>query len=297
MKARLATGIELEYEEFGEPGAPPLVLIMGLGTQMIAWPDSLCTALANAGLRVIRFDNRDVGLSTRFDGVQAPGPVKLELMRMLRRKSVVPYTLGDMAQDAVGLLDCLGLNRAHVAGASMGGMIAQLLAIANPGRVASLCSIMSTTGNRRLPGPKLRVTRHMFLSRPPRGDRERYISHAVKTLRLIGSPGFPTSDEDWRAMVERHVQRSYYPEGFRRHLAAILTSGDRSAALRSLAMPAMVIHGTDDPLIPAAAGRHTADMIPGARLEMIKGMGHDLAESLCPQLARLMASHAHAASS
>ncbi|MEM9056082.1 MAG: alpha/beta fold hydrolase [Pseudomonadota bacterium] len=292
MRATLPGGLELAYEEFGDRDAPALVLIMGLGTQMIAWPEALCEALAAAGLRVIRFDNRDVGLSTRFDGVPAPGPVKLQFMKLLRRRVEVPYTLDDMAADAVGLLDALGIESAHVAGASMGGMIAQLVALKHPARVRSLCSIMSTTGNASLPGPAFRVTRHMFLSRPPAGDRERYVQHAVKTLRLIDGPGFPTTEAESRAMVERHLARAHYPEGFRRHLAAILVAADRSEALTALATPTLVVHGTHDPLIPAEAGRHTAEQVPGARLELIEGMGHIMPDSLCPTLASLMAGHA-----
>ncbi|MEL7448543.1 MAG: alpha/beta fold hydrolase [Pseudomonadota bacterium] len=292
MKARLTSGIELEYEEFGDPSAPPLVLIMGLGTQMIAWPDPLCESLAAAGLRVIRFDNRDVGLSTRLDGVRVPGVVKLQCARWMGRRPAVPYTLEDMAQDAAHLLDALEIPAAHVAGASMGGMIAQVLAINHPQRVRSLCSIMSTTGAGGLPGPRAKVAWHMFLSRPKPGDHAAYIQHTVQTLRMIGSPGFPQTEDDWRALVERHVARAYYPEGFRRQLAAVLVSPDRSPALEKLTAPTLVIHGSEDPLIRPEAGRQTAAVIPGARLEMIEGMGHDMAPDLLPTLSDLMAGHA-----
>ncbi len=287
-----ANGIQLEYDEFGQRDHPAVLLIMGLGTQMTAWREPFCEALAARGFRVIRFDNRDVGLSTKFDGHRAPGMMRYLLARLVGLRLRPPYLLKDMADDTLGLMDALGLDRAHVVGASMGGMIAQLLAARAPRRVLSLTSIMSTSGAPGLPGPHPEVARHMFSSRPATADREAMIEHTVRTLKLIGSPGYPRPDAEWRELVTAAIERSFYPQGFKRHLAAIIASGSRAELLRSVAAPTLVIHGRDDPLIPVECGIHTAECIPGARLELIDGMGHDLPDALWAPLVGLIASHA-----
>lgn len=285
-------GIELFYDEFGAPDAPPVLLIMGLATQMIAWPEDFCVALAGHGYRVIRFDNRDVGLSTWFDDHHVPGPAVLRVRQMFRRPIEVPYTLGDMAGDALGLLDALEIESAHVAGVSMGGMIAQRMAIQRPERLRSLVSIMSSTGHPRLPGPRSGVVRHMIFSRPKTADPEAIVQYTLGFFDRVGSPEFPTPHEERRRQVERALDRAFNPSAFRRHMAAILHDGDRSRELGTVRVPTLVIHGKADPLVPPVCGQHTRDSIPGARLELIEGMGHDLPAPLLPRLAELIAGHA-----
>ena len=262
--------IELCYETFGDPADPALLLVMGLGTQMIGWPDEFCARLADRGFFAIRYDNRDVGRSTHLRGRRAPSIKDL----LLRDKSAAVYSLGDMAADGIGLLDHLGIDRAHVAGASMGGMIAQLMAARHPDRVRSLASIMSNTGHRWKGTPGLRIY-PVFLRRPA-GDREGAIESTVSTFRLIGSPDFPLDEEELRTVAQLSYERGYNPAGTARQLAAILASGDRAAELRDIAAPTVVIHGTRDVLVRPSGGRATARAIPGARLVEIEGMGHDL---------------------
>ena len=250
---------------------------MGLGMQLIHWDLELCELLAQRGFYVIRFDNRDSGRSTQID---APVP---DIRRaMIGLKIDAPYLLDDMADDAFGLLDHLGIDAAHVVGVSMGGMIAQTLAIRRPERVLSLTSIMSTTGERRVGRPKLRVW-GMLMRNAPR-EKQAYIERFVQIFRLIGSKGFPTDDERIRELAAATYERGHEAAGTGRQLAAILASGDRTAELRAVKVPTTVIHGRDDPLIPFRGGRATAAAIPGARLIAIPGMGHDLPRELWPQI-------------
>jgi pimeloyl-ACP methyl ester carboxylesterase len=275
MKARVGD-LELEYDTFGKPGDPALLLIMGLGTQMIAWPEAFCEALAAKGFRVIRYDNRDIGLSTHLD--QLPQPSNLDLV--LRRVRPA-YTLDDMAADAAGLLDALGINRAHIVGASMGGMIAQLVAINHPDRVLSLTSIMSAVGGRDTVAPSLRVLGRLLLPTPK--TREGRIRRQVDTARLLAG-GNPVDEERLREFATVSIDRSYHPTGMRRQLAASAAAPSRRAALARLRVPALVVHGLDDPLVPRENGRRTAAAIPGARLLEIAGMGHNLPPQTWPEL-------------
>jgi len=268
-----ANGIELAYDEFGDPAGEPLVLIMGLATQMIHWDEAFCGMLAARGYRVIRFDNRDIGHSTKLDAAGVPATPQ-----MMLGFGKPAYQLADMALDTTGLLDHLGIERAHVVGASMGGMIAQQLAIDHPRRTLSLCSIMSSTGNRRHRFPRWRAFA-LLMAKPPRG-REAYVEQAVKTFKVIGSPAYPMDEARFRDLVGRAYDRSHHPAGVARQLHAINCSGNRTARLRGLDLPALVIHGTDDPLVRPIGGRETARAIPGARLHLVEGMGHDLPPQL-----------------
>ena len=290
----IANGIPIHYEDHGNPDDPAILLIMGFAAQLTLWPDELVAALAAQGFRVIRYDNRDIGLSHKFDGVRAPGVVKLTLMNKIGLTPRVPYTLGDMADDGAGLLDALGIEAAHIAGASMGGMIAQRFAARHPGRTRSLISIFSTTGNPKLPAAR-KEAMQALLTRPQSTEEAVLVEHGMMLARTIGSPGFPTDEERLRANVTAAVRRSVYPEGPTRHLSAILADGDRRKMLQTLDVPTLVLHGDDDPLIPVAAGRDTAEHIRGARLRTIAGWGHDLPLALVDELAGEMAGHAKAA--
>ncbi len=262
--------IELCHETFGDPADPALLLIMGLGTQMIAWPEGFCRQLTGRGFFVIRFDNRDIGRSTHLRGQRAPTLKQL----LLRDKSAAAYSLSDMAGDAAGLLDHLGIERAHVAGASMGGMIAQTLAAERPDRVRTLASIMSNTGHIWRGTPGLRA--YPIFVRKPAAGPEAAIDAVVDTFRLIGSPGFPFDEGELRAAAQLSFERGHNPAGSGRQLAAILAAGDRTRQLRTITTPTVVIHGTKDRMIRPSGGRATAAAIPGARLVEIEGMGHDL---------------------
>jgi pimeloyl-ACP methyl ester carboxylesterase len=270
-------GIEIEYQTLGDPSGTPLLLVMGLGMQLIHWDLELCEQLTGEGYRVIRFDNRDAGRSTQVD---APVP---PIMRAMAGMHIdAPYLLSDMADDALGLLDGLGIEPAHVIGASLGGMIAQEMALRRPDRVLSLTSIMSTTGERRAGMPKLRVWSVLMRRAPSR--RDEYVEHFVRVFRMIGSPGFPADDERTRELAAATFERGHHPAGTARQLAAVLASGDRTPRLRELELPTTVIHGTDDPLIPFRGGVATARAIPGAELIAIPGMGHDLPREVWPKL-------------
>jgi len=273
-----ANGIEIAFDEIGDPDGLPLLLIMGLGTQLIHWDERFCRLLAERGFRVIRFDNRDAGHSTKLTGAGTPGTAAM----LLGYRSAAAYMLRDMAADVTGLMDHLGIEQAHVVGASMGGMIAQTLAIRFPARVLSLGSIMSTTGNRRL-GLPTRKALGSLLGAPP-GRREAYADHVVRVFRLIGSPGFPRDEARLREVALAGFDRCYNPPGVARQLHAITASGDRTAHLRRLRVPTVVIHGDRDPLVRPAAGRATARAIPDARLRMVEGMGHDLPQGVWPIL-------------
>ncbi len=291
-----ANGLRIEYDTFGDPGNEAMLLIMGLGTQMISWPADFCTALADDGHYVVRFDNRDVGLSTKFDGVRAPGRMHYLLHRVLNTKLRVPYTLDDMAADAVGVLDALGIDSAHVVGASMGGMIAQLLAVDYPERVRSLTSFMSTSGNSRLPAARPEITRQIVLNRPKNPQPAAMLEHTMRTAKMISSPGFPRSDEAWRELISASIERSFYPQGFLRQMAAIVADGSRVKRLRRIDAPTLVIHGREDPLVPVECGIDTARNIKGSRLEIIEGMGHDIPPPLIATLTALIAEHTGVAS-
>lgn len=286
-----ANGIELAYEEFGEPDRPVILLIMGLGTQMIAWPEAFCRGLAARGYRVVRFDNRDIGLSQKMDGGRVPHLIKMAAYSRLNLPLEVPYRLQDMAQDAICLLDALDIDSAHIVGASMGGMIAQLIAGHFPFRVLSLTSIMSSSGRRSLPGANRNVALHM-LRRPSSTDPEALQEHAMRTWRLIGSPDYQPTDAALRDKLSQSYQRSHYPAGHARHMAAIMASGDRIKVLKKIVAPTLVIHGKADPLVPVAAGIDTARLVRGARLELFDGMGHDLPTPLLPHFVDLISGHA-----
>lgn len=286
-----ANGIRIAYDEIGDPKAPAILLIMGLGTQMIAWPLPFCRALAERGFRVVRFDNRDIGLSTKFDKAGTVNVAAAFARALIGRSVEAPYKLDDMAADAVGLMDALDIERAHVVGASMGGMIAQIVAAKHRGRTRSLVSIMSSSGDPKLPAARAKASAAMLAPRPDGKDRERVIKHGMKIYRTIGSPGFPTSDAELRAKIELAVDRSYYPVGVGRQMVAILASGSRVDLLRTIDAPTLVLHGADDPLVPVEAGMDTARQVPGARLKIIPGMGHDLAPGLVPILAEAIVDH------
>lgn len=287
-------GINLTYEDKGPRDAPVILLVMGLGGQLTLWPDEFVDALVAHGFRVIRYDNRDVGLSTRFE---AHGVPKLKWMFV---KAAIgwpvrsAYTLADMAADGVGLLDHLGVARAHVVGASMGGMIAQHIAARHPDRVLSLTSIMSSTGNRRLPRASKEAMR-VLANRPMSGDPEALIAYSVGAARVIGSPAYPAEEARLQRRVRSDFERGWYPQGVARQMAAIVADGDRRPMLKRIAAPTLVIHGEDDPLVPLAAGRDTAATIAGARLMTIPGMGHDLPLALVDTLADAIADHARGA--
>jgi pimeloyl-ACP methyl ester carboxylesterase len=251
-----ANGIEIEYEILGNPSARPLLLIGGLADQLIHWDDDLCRDLSRRGHFIIRYDNRDAGLSTKFDNAASP------------------YTLEDMADDAAGLLDALAIRKAHICGASMGGMIAQTVAIRHPSRVLSLISIYSTTGNKDLPGPRPDVMESLLAPAP--SEREAYIAHMAALFRVMAGPGFPF-DEGWTRMITAKAYgRCFCPEGTGRQLLAIMNQPNRKKALASVTVPTLVIHGTDDPVVPVEAGIDTAQAVPGSELMLIEGMGHDL---------------------
>jgi pimeloyl-ACP methyl ester carboxylesterase len=278
--------ISLCYEELGDGRGEPLILIMGLGMQMIAWDEGFCEQLTGRGFRVIRFDNRDVGLSSKLAGRRVN--LTAGLLGLTRSAA---YDLDDMAADTVGLLDHLGLERAHLVGASLGGMIAQQVAALHPERVASLSSIMSGTGRRRpsrMPRPRLLA---MLLRSPP-PSREDFVEDIVDVFRRIGSPAYPTDVDSLRERAARSYDRCFYPAGTARQLMAVMASGNRTPQLHFIDAPSLVIHGTADRLLPPRAGRDTAAAIPGARLELIEGMGHDLPVQLWPRFAELIEANA-----
>ena len=292
-----ANGLSFDVEDLGDRGAPAVLLIMGLGMPAAGWPDGLVEGLLAAGLRVVRFDNRDCGHSTKLRTTRLPN-LQFAIARALMRLPVhAPYRLDDMADDAAALLTALGIGRAHVVGASMGGMIAQVLAARHPGRVLTLTSIMSSTGN---PRPRIAFgsphALKAILNRPQNVDDIALLTdHLVRVFGVIGSPGYPPDPTVQREHLERVARRGYYPAGTARQVLAILASGDRRAQLAHIRVPTLVIHGRDDPLVPLAAGVDTARHIRGARLEVIPGMGHDFPVALQPKIAAMIAAHAQAA--
>ena len=277
-------GIDIAYQRLGNPDAPVVLLIMGVGGQSIHWPDAFCHALVNHGLQVIRFDNRDAGLSTHL--TDAPPPdLRAALAGDL---SSVSYTLSDMAADAVGLLHVLGFGKAHVVGASMGGQIAQTMAIEYSDRVRSLTSMMSTTGNRSVGQPSQDVLREVF-SGPPAVTRDEVIQQMLRARRAVGSPGYLSDENEIAARAGRAYDRCYDPGGVARQAIATVASGDRTDSLRHIKVPTLVIHGLADRMCDVSGGRATAEAIPGAELVLIEGMGHDLPPGLQPELAARIA--------
>jgi pimeloyl-ACP methyl ester carboxylesterase len=288
MTAISANGITIEYEEFGASDAPPLLLIMGLGAQLTLWPMEFVEALTARGYRVIRFDNRDIGLSTKFDAAGLPDMASIMMAAMMGKKPSVPYTLDDMSADAVGLLDALNIKAAHIVGASMGGMIAQNVAADYPDRTLSLTSIMSTTGNPSLP-PARPDAMAVLTNRPTATDTDTLVAFTVNAARVIGSPAYPASDEKLKARVRADMARSFSPTGFARQMSAIIASGDRRSKLAKVTAPTLVIHGEADPLVPLEGGKDTAANIKGAKLLTIPGMGHDLPVELVDKIANAIA--------
>jgi pimeloyl-ACP methyl ester carboxylesterase len=287
-----ANGIALEVEDHGSPSGEPLMLVMGLGMQLVAWHDDFVASLVKRGFRVIRFDNRDIGLSQRFDHLGVPN-LALEMVRHAVGMNVKsPYSLPDMAADAVGILDVLGIPSAHVCGASMGGMIAQQIALRHPTRVKSLTLMMTSSGSRKLPQATMKV-RSALISRPkdPKNIAA-IVAHSVSLYKLLGSPAFPATDEYLHQRLNMSVRRSYRPQGVARQLVAIAADGDRSPLLGRIKQPTQVLHGQQDPLVPVAAGHDLAAKIAGAKLDVIVGMGHDLPVALWPRFADGIASAA-----
>ena len=287
-----ANGVSIEVEDHGSPQGEPLLLIMGLGMQLVAWHEGFVAGLVERGFRVNRFDNRDIGLSEGFDQFGAPR-LGLDALRFAFGLRVAsPYTLADMAADSVGVLDALGIAQAHICGASMGGMIAQQVGVRHPTRVKSLTLMMTSSGARRLPGPSLKV-RGAMLSRPkdPR-DIESVIDHYVALYKLIGSPGFPPDEGYVRGRLQISVRRAYRPAGTARQMVAIAADGDRSPFLGQIRQPTQIIHGRSDPLVPVAAGHDLATKIRGAEIDLIDGMGHDLPVALWPRFVAGIASAA-----
>ena len=288
-----ANGLSLHFESLGRDGDPVILLVMGLAMQMTMWPDALCEMLVAARFRVVRFDNRDIGLSTHLDHLGVPNIPWEYVKHALRLPLAAPYRIDDMADDTAALIDALGLARAHVVGASMGGMIAQSLAARFPDKLASLTTIMSSSGKRSLPQPSWRVRAAMM--RGPGRNFEEAVERMISTQRLLGSRTFPADAGYLRDRCERHVRRANDTDGPARQLVAIAASGDRTPIARQIRLPTLVIHGDEDPLIPAAAGVETANLVRdgggNARLLILKGMGHDLPVPLLPTIAGELAAH------
>lgn len=284
-------GIQIEYDTIGDPACPPLLLIMGLGGQLIHWDESFCRQLAAKGLYIIRFDNRDTGLSTRFEAAGLPDMAGLLDARLKGETVATPYTLEDMAEDAAQLLEGLGIEKTHICGSSMGGMIAQTFAIRHPQRLLSLISIYSTTGNPDLPQPQPAAMEALLT--PPPVERQAYLDFNVVTMGAIAGSGFTFDEQFIRDISARAYDRAFYPPGVGRQMMAVMAQPDRTSALAAVTAPTLVIHGTADPLVPAAHGQATADAIPGAQLMLVEGMGHDLPhlKGPWPQVIEAIAAH------
>jgi pimeloyl-ACP methyl ester carboxylesterase len=286
-----ANGIELCHDTFGDPKAPPMILIMGLATQMIAWDEEFCALLARHGFFVVRFDNRDIGLSTRIEQAGVPN-VQAAFMAAMQGKPIEapPYLLSDMADDVAGLMDALGIKAAHVVGASMGGAIAQTLAIHHPERLLSLTSIMATSGAPELPPPTPEALAMLF--KPTPTDHAGYLESYAETYKVLRAGSFPLDEARDRSRAERNFERGLNPAGVARQLVAILASGSRKEALAAVRTPTLVIHGDVDPLVPLACGLDVAASVPGAKLLVVEGMGHALPISMWPQITDAIATHA-----
>jgi pimeloyl-ACP methyl ester carboxylesterase len=289
-----ANGVELCYEIFGKDDAEPMLLIMGLGAQMILWDDEFCRELASRGFRVIRFDNRDIGKSSKMTGGKPLKPLELLKLRFLKIPVAAPYKLRDMADDVIGLMDVLHIKSAHLVGASMGGMIAQEIAISYPQRVRSLTSIMSTTGDPKVPPPTREAS--AMLMAPPPTTKEEFLTRFAQTWKVLRVGHFPLDEAKDRERAERVFARGLNPAGVGRQLRAILASGSRKERLRAVKAPTLVIHGTVDPLVRPEGGKDTAASIPGARLMMVEGMGHAIPIPMWPQIIGAIDQHAHGAS-
>ena len=285
-----ANGIEMVYDTFGDPSDAPMLLVMGLGAQLIAWDEEFCEKLAASGYWVIRFDNRDVGLSTRFDQAGIPDILAMLQAQMLGEALNAPYLLKDVADDAVGLLDSIGVQSAHVVGASMGGMIVQEMAIHHAQRIRTMTSIMSSTGNPSLPPPKPEAIE--ILMKPPAANRAAHIESSVEASKILGGPALAFDEARIRERAGQTYDRGLSPAGTARQLAAILASGSRKEALKSVRVPTLVIHGDIDPLVPVEGGIDTAQAIPDAQLLIIEGMGHDLPPVIWPQVIEAITQHA-----
>ncbi len=283
-----ANGIQIEYDTFGDQASPPILLIMGLGRQMVSWNEEFCQRLAEKDLYVIRFDNRDVGLSTKFEEAGVPDVVAAVTASLQGQKVQAPYSLDDMADDAVGVLNGLGIDKAHIFGVSMGAAIAQIIGYRHPSRALSLISMMGTTGNPDLPPAKSEAM-EILLTPAPEG-REAFIKSAVKRfLVLWGS--LPYDEEDMRNRAELEYDRAFYPQGVTRQLVATLSYGNRKPRLHSVTVPALIIHGADDPLIPVEAGKDTAEAIPGSEIMIVEGMGHSLPRAVWPRVIEAITEH------
>ena len=289
-----ANGIEIEYEALGSRSDPALLLIMGLGAQLTIWPDAFCRGLADKGFYVVRYDNRDVGLSTDFGSWGVPNIPEALGRAMRGEKVAAPYLVKDMAADGVGLLDALGLDRAHIAGASMGGMIAQVVAASWPRRTRSLVSIYSTSGRPGLPRGKPEALA-MLAGQPEGPSREQRVAYGIKLRTVIGSPKYPTPAAEVRAFVEKNVDRRWYPEGGARQYLSAIASGDRVELLKTIKAPTLVLHGEEDPLLPVECGRDIARLVPGAEIQTYPGWGHDFPSQLVPTLVDRIAAFCKAA--
>jgi pimeloyl-ACP methyl ester carboxylesterase len=280
----IANDITLEYDTFGSPADRPLLLVMGLGAQLIHWREEFCEQLAGHGHYVIRFDNRDAGLSEKFGHLGRPNVMELVIKAMQDEPVEAPYSLDDLADDAFGILDELGIDQAHVCGASMGGMVAQAMAIRAPARIRTLTSIMASTGNPELPFSREEALAALLA--PAARDREEAIERAFRVSRVLGSPAYPVPEEDLKRRAAEAYDRSFYPEGFARQIAAVAAHGNRRPALEQLDVPAFVVHGSEDPLVPVEGGVDTHEALKRSRLLVLEGMGHDLPEPVWPEVIR-----------
>jgi len=286
-----ANTVQIAYESHGDPANPAVLLIMGLGGQLTMWPDQLVSDLVAGGYHVVSFDNRDIGLSHKHDGEKSPKILRQIVLRRLGIKLKTPYELADMARDTIGLLEALKLERAHVVGISMGGMIAQHVAAIVPDRVLSLTAIMTSTGNPKLPRPSGDVMRAMIRRGPPPTTRDAIIAQSVATFGVIGTPGEDHNTNGMRDRIARSYDRNFNPAGVLRQMSAIVASGDFRKHTRSVKAPTLVVHGSKDPLVPVEAGRDVAKLIHGARLEIIEDMGHDVPPRFLPTITRHMLQH------
>lgn len=287
-----ANNIELYYEENGPADGPVILLVMGLGAQMIAWPDEFIHGLVSKGYRVIHYDNRDVGMSQRMEGAKTPHLVWTMFKARIGLPVRVPYTLGDMAADGIGLLDALGIDKAHVVGASMGGMIVQLMAANHPERTLSMTSIMSSSGKAGLPGARPDIQRQFMVKRPPDASREEAVAFGAELVSAFSFPDPARPENAHAEMAAKAFDRGYYPVGTRRQLLAIIADGSRIDRLKTIKVPTLVVHGGADPLVPKEGSEDIARHIPGARLEIIDEMAHDLPPSQVGRILDLIAGHA-----